>query len=326
MDNESHVPASPANANAGMSSDSSGLTNEEASARLEKYGPNEIEGKKQSLLLKLASKFVGAIPLMLYLVIAISLYLGEVIDAYVVAGLVVFNGLASFFEEYKADNTLELLKKKLSVIVSVKRGGTWTTVPSSMIVPGDTIRVKIGNVIAADAKIIESNYLSVDQSMLTGESLPVDKNLGDIVFSSSIVKGGEATCIVSATGKNTNFGKTAELVKLAKPKTHLENNVLKILKYLMLLDVFLIVAVFVASLFFGISLFSIIPFALLILLTSVPVALPASFTVAMAYGTQVLSSKNILVTRLEAIEEASTINILCLDKTGTIREFRKTSL
>ncbi len=295
-----------------------GLTDEEVNGRLSKYGFNEIESKKQSVFLRFASRFIGAIPLMLYLVIGISIYLGNVIDAYVVIGLVIFNGIAAFLEEYKADNTLELLKKKLSVSVNVKRNGAWTTVPSREIVPGDLIRVKLGNVIAADAKIVESNYLSVDQSMLTGESLPVDKKEGDLVFSSSIVREGEATCTVLATGKNTNFGMTAELVKLAKAKSHLENNVLRILKYLMVLDVFLILAVFIGSLIFGIPLLSIIPFALLILLTSVPVALPASFTVAMAYGTERLSSKNILVTKLEAIEEASTINVLCLDKTGTI--------
>ena len=295
-----------------------GLTEKEASDRLVKYGFNEIESKKQSLLVKFGSKFVGPIPFMLYIIIVISGFLDKVIDSYVIIGLVIFNGIASFLEEYKADNTLELLKKKLSVMVNVRRDGAWKSLPSRLIVPGDIIRVKLGNVIAADAKIVESDYLSVDQSMLTGESLPVDKEKGDAVFSSSIVREGEATCVVMSTGKDTAFGKTAELVKIAKTKTHLESNVLKILKYLMVLDAVLIVAVFIGSFAFGIELLSIVPFALLILLASVPVALPAAFTVAMAYGTQRLSAKSILVTKLESIEEASTINVVCLDKTGTI--------
>ncbi len=301
-----------------LNSNRDGLSAAEADERLKKYGYNEIETKKQNPVVKFALKFTGTLAYLLYLVTAISIYLGKLIDAYVVIGLIIFNGVASFIEEYKADNTLELLKRKLSVMVNVKRDKVWISLPAKVIVPGDIIRVRIGSIIPADAKIIESNYLSVDQSMLTGESLPVDKKEGDPVFSSSIVRGGEATCVVTSTGKNTSFGKTVEFIKIAKTKTHLESTIFRILKYLMGLAIVLVIAVFIFSEFVGINLLSIIPFSLLILLTSIPVALPATFTVGMAYGAGRLASKNILITRLESIEEASSMNVVCLDKTGTI--------
>ena len=301
-----------------LNSGKDGLSEDEAKKRLEQYGLNEIQTKKQNVLIKFLSKFIGTIPLMLYIIIAISIVLNKYIDAYIVIGLLIFNGITSFLEEYKADNTLELLKNKLSVLVKVERGGEWKTVQSKFIVPGDIIRIRLGDIAPADCKIIESDYLSVDQSMLTGESLPVDKKTNELVFSSSVVREGEATGVVISTGKNTAFGKTAELVKIAKTRTHLEASIFRILEYLLVLDVALIAAIFIGSYFFGIQLLLVVPFSLLILLTSVPVALPAAFTVAMAYGTERLSSKNILVTKLEAIEEASTMTVICLDKTGTI--------
>ncbi len=301
-----------------LNSGKDGLSEDEAKKRLEQYGLNEIQTKKQNVLIKFLSKFIGTIPLMLYIIIAISIVLNKYIDAYIVIGLLIFNGITSFLEEYKADNTLELLKNKLSVLVKVERGGEWKTVQSKFIVPGDIIRIRLGDIAPADCKIIESDYLSVDQSMLTGESLPVDKKTNELVFSSSVVREGEATAVVISTGKNTAFGKTAELVKIAKTRTHLEASIFRILEYLLVLDVALIAAIFIGSYFFGIQLLLVVPFSLLILLTSVPVALPAAFTVAMAYGTERLSSKNILVTKLEAIEEASTMTVICLDKTGTI--------
>ena len=301
-----------------LNSGKDGLSEDEAKKTLEQYGLNEIQTKKQNVLIKFLSKFIGTIPLMLYIIIAISIVLNKYIDAYIVIGLLIFNGITSFLEEYKADNTLELLKNKLSVLVKVERGGEWKTVQSKFIVPGDIIRIRLGDIAPADCKIIESDYLSVDQSMLTGESLPVDKKTNEIVFSSSVVREGEATAVVISTGKNTAFGKTAELVKIAKTRTHLEASIFRILEYLLVLDVALIAAIFIGSYFFGIQLLLVVPFSLLILLTSVPVALPAAFTVAMAYGTERLSSKNILVTKLEAIEEASTMTVICLDKTGTI--------
>lgn len=301
-----------------LSSSEDGLSTAEANNRLKLYGPNEIKEKKKSSLRILLMKFVGPIPLMLFVIIGISLFLGKNIDAYIILGLVFFNAFAGFAEEYKADNTLELLRKKLSVMVLVLRDKTWSKIPSKSIVPGDIIRLRIGDIVPADCKITEGDYLSVDQSMLTGESLPVDKTEGDVVYSSSTVKQGEATALVVSTGINTSFGKTAELVKIARSRMHLESDILRLIKYLVAVDVVLIAVVLIFSSLSGVSFSEVIPFSLLVLLASVPVALPSAFTVAMAYGTERLSSKNILVTRLEAIEEASTMNVICLDKTGTI--------
>ena len=301
-----------------LSASKAGLSSSEAENRLKKFGPNEIQSKKASPILKLLKKFIGPISLMLFAITGLSISLGKYIDAYIILGLVVFNALAGFLEEYKADNTLELLKQKLSVMVSVKRNGSWAKLPSKSIVPGDIIRLRMGDIVPADCKVIEGDYVSVDQSMLTGESLPVDKKTGDLLYSSSVVKGGEATGLVVSTGSNTSFGKTTELVKTARTKMHLESDILKLIKYLVIVDLVLIFVVLAYSFFSGLDLITIIPFTLLILLVSVPVALPAAFTVAMAYGTEKLSSKNILVTRLGAIEEASTMNVVCLDKTGTI--------
>ena len=301
-----------------LSASKAGLSSSEAENRLKKFGPNEIQSKKASPILKLLKKFIGPISLMLFAITGLSISLGKYIDAYIILGLVVFNALAGFLEEYKADNTLELLKQKLSVMVSVKRNGSWAKLPSKSIVPGDIIRLRMGDIVPADCKVIEGDYVSVDQSMLTGESLPVDKKTSDLLYSSSVVKGGEATGLVVSTGSNTSFGKTTELVKTARTKMHLESDILKLIKYLVIVDLVLIFVVLAYSFFSGLNLITIIPFTLLILLVSVPVALPAAFTVAMAYGTEKLSSKNILVTRLGAIEEASTMNVVCLDKTGTI--------
>lgn len=298
--------------------DPSGLSSSEASARIAKYGLNQIAKKKQRPVFRFLKRFVGPIPFMLLAIIVISFLLGREIDGYIVIGLLVFNSIVGFIEEYKADNTLELLEKKLEVMVNVKRDGEWRKIQAKMLVPGDLIRLRLGSIVPADAIIIEADSLSVDQSMLTGESLPVDKKKGETLFSSSVVRSGEATAFVTETGSRTSFGKTAELVKVAKSRTHLEHDILEIIKYLIVVDVVLIAVVLFYSYFSGINIFSVVPFSLLVLLASVPVALPAAFTVSMAYGTERLSSKGILVTRLDAIEEASTMNVICLDKTGTI--------
>ncbi len=301
-----------------VSSSKNGLSQREADKRLEQYGYNEIADKKANPVKKFLSKFYGPIPIMLFIVIALSFFLGKYIDAYIVIGLLLFNGIAGFLEEFKADNTLELLKNRLSVNVNVERDGNWKKMPAKFLVPGDVIRVRLGDIVPADCLIIEGDYLSVDQSMLTGESLPVDKKEGEIIFSSSTVREGEATALVLKTGNKTSFGKTADLVRIASGRIHLEDDILRLIKYLIYIDLALIAVVFIVSFLSDISILTIIPFSLLILLASVPVALPAAFTVAMAYGTERLSSKNILVTKLEAIEEASTMNVVCLDKTGTI--------
>ncbi|MGC8662496.1 MAG: plasma-membrane proton-efflux P-type ATPase [Candidatus Micrarchaeia archaeon] len=304
-----------------LGSSKNGLSNEEASVRLAKYGYNEIKEKKKNPVLLFLGKLFGPIPLILWAIMFLSYILHHIIDFYVVFSLLIFNAIVSFAEEYKADHSLELLKQRLSINARVLRSGTWSLIPSRELVTGDILRIRLGDIVPADVKIIETEDLECDESELTGESLPVAKKNGDIVYAGSLVKRGEASCIVVNTGENTYFGKTAELVKTAKPKSHLELLILNIVKYLMAIDIIIVITMFLYGLLaINLSVSIILPFLLIVFVASVPVALPATFTVAMAFGTEKLAKKSILVTKLESMEETSTMNILCMDKTGTLTE------
>jgi H+-transporting ATPase len=298
-----------------------GLSSNDVSKRLAQYGYNEIEEKKQSYMLLFISKFFGPIPIVLWIIIILSYVLHHIADFYVVLALLVFNAIVSFAEEYKADKSIEMLKERLSVNARALRNGAWTIVPSRDLVVGDVIRIRLGDIVPADAKIIESDSLECDESELTGESMPVAKSKGDIVYTGSTSKRGEATCLVVGTGSGTYFGKTAKLVESARPKSNLERMIMRIMKYLVEIDILVVISMFIYGTFvldMGIGI--ILPFLLIVFIASVPVALPATFTVAMAYGTEKLAKKSILVTKLEAIEETSTMNLLCMDKTGTLTE------
>ncbi|MGC9205129.1 MAG: plasma-membrane proton-efflux P-type ATPase [Candidatus Micrarchaeia archaeon] len=304
-----------------LGSSKNGLSEEEASRRLEKYGYNEIEEKKQNYILLFLGKFFGPIPIVLWLIIILSYLLHHIVDFYVVLALLVFNAIVSFAEEYKADKSIELLKERLSVNARVLRSGAWVVMPSKNLVIGDIVRVRLGDIAPADAKVIEADALECDESELTGESMPVAKGAGDIIYAGSTLKRGEATCIVVGTGSGTYFGKTARLVETARPKSNLEKMIMRIMKYLIAIDILVVIAMFLYGTFMlSMGLGIILPFLLIVFIASVPVALPATFTVAMAYGTEKLAKKSILVTKLEAIEETSTMNVLCMDKTGTLTE------
>jgi len=304
-----------------LGSGKDGLSKEEASKRLAKYGYNEIKEKKKNPLLLFLGKFFGPIPLILWAIILLSYLLHHIIDLYVVLALLIFNAIVSFAEEYKADKSLELLRQRLTINARVLRSGTWSLIPSRELVIGDIVRIRLGDIVPADVKIIESEGLECDESELTGESLPVAKKDGDIAYAGSLVKRGEASCIVINTGENTYFGRTAELVKSARPKSHLELLILNIIKYLIAIDIIVVVAMFLYGVFaVKLSPAVILPFLLIVFVASVPVALPATFTVAMAFGTEKLARKSILVTKLESLEETSTMNTLCMDKTGTLTE------
>ncbi|MGC8568017.1 MAG: plasma-membrane proton-efflux P-type ATPase [Candidatus Micrarchaeia archaeon] len=298
-----------------------GLSEEEAAARLAKNGYNEIVEKKESNTLKFLKKFYGPVPLMLEAVIIITYLLKDFNDMYIILVLLVFNAVVSFWEEYKADNSLELLKQRITVNARVLRSGKWVVKPSRELVVGDVIRIRLGDIIPADASIISESDLRIDQSVLTGESKPVSKNNGDTVYSGSIVTEGEALCEVTSTAMNTYYGHTVKLVQEAKTKSHLEKTIMNIVKYLIEMDFAIILLIIFFGLFvIKISMRDVLPFALTLLIASVPVALPAAFTVAMALGTEKLSKKSILVTNLNSIEEAASLNIICFDKTGTITE------
>lgn len=302
-----------------LNSSRDGLRSGVAQARLSKYGYNQIEDKKKSAYLKFLAKFYGPIPAMLELVIALSYLAGDYRSFYIILALLVFNAVASFLEEHKADDSIELLKSRLTVSSRVLRDGVWKLMQAKYLVPGDMIRVRLGDIVPADAKVVSTGGLEIDQSVLTGESMTVDKESGALVYSGSIVKHGEAECLVVATGYGTYYGVTVRLVQEARSQLHLERAMLEIVKYLIAIDVIVTALLFFfGTVVLGLSLLNLLELAIVILLVSVPVALPAAFTVSMAVGTERLSKKSILVTRLDAIEEASSLDTVCLDKTGTI--------
>lgn len=296
-----------------------GLTSGEAKERLQKYGFNTLPEEKGNPLLGFLEKFWAPIPWVLEFIILLEMTLGKYLEAGIIFILLLFNALVSFFQEGKAKNALQLLRNRLNVRARVLRDGAWQLLPAQELVPNDIIRVRMGDIIPADIKLLEGRLL-IDQSALTGESLPVEPSIGKTAYAGSIVKHGEAYAEVINTGERTYFGKTAEIVRVAKTPSHLERTIFLIVKYLIMIDIVLVIAVFLYSLHQGFSLFDIIPFSLLLLVASVPVALPATYVLATALGAIDLAKSGVLVTRLSAIEEAAAMSILCVDKTGTITE------
>ncbi len=258
---------------------------------------------------------------MLEATVALELILGKRAEAVILGALLIFNGFLSLLQERKAANALALLRKSLPVRTRVKRDGEWQVIDSHEIVVGDAIYLRMGDIVPADARITEGQ-ISVDQSTLTGESQPVDLAGGQTAHAGATVVRGEASAEVIATGENTSFGKTAELVSTAKTVSHLEAIIFRIVKYLVILDLALVAALVVFAWVTGLPLREMIPFGLILLIASVPAALPATFTLATALGSMELSRAGALVTRLSAIEEAAAMDILLSDKTGTLTENR----
>jgi len=294
-----------------------GLKTVDVEARLEQYGYNEVPEKKANPAVRFAMKFWGLTAWMLEVIIIVSLYLHNYPDVYIVAGLLVFNSILGFVEEQRASSVVETLKQKLQVNARVLRDGVWRNLPASELVPGDILRTRSGDFVPADVKIIDGE-LEVDQSALTGESLGVEKKPDGVLYSGSVVKRGEANGIVISTGVRTYFGRTAQLVQLARPKLHLEEVISNVVRWLLVISITLIALVVVFSLVEAKELATLLPIVLVLLLSAIPVALPAMFTVSMALGSMELAKKGVLVTRLSASEDAATMNVLCADKTGTI--------
>lgn len=295
----------------------SGLSEDEVKKRIQQYGYNEIEEKKESSIKRLAKKFWGLTSWMLEITMVLTLVLGKYLDFYVVTGLLLLNVILGFAQEQRASSALEALKQKLHVMTKVIRDGTWKSVSARELVPGDIIRVRAGDFVPADLRIIEGN-VEVDQSALTGESLTVSKEKEEQVFSGSIIRRGEITGVVVGTGARTFFGKTTELVKIAKPKLQMEEVISQVVKWLLVMVIVLLGAALAFSAIEGQNLFDLLPLALVLLVSAIPVALPAMFTITMALGSMELSKKGVLVTRLSASEDAASMDALCVDKTGTI--------
>jgi H+-transporting ATPase len=294
-----------------------GLPSVEVEKRLKQYGFNEVPEKKTILAIKFARKFWGLTAWMLEIIIVLSWFLQRYADLYIVFGLLVFNSVLDSVEEQRAWSVVEALKEKLRVNARTLRDSIWKILPARELVLGDVVRIRSGDFVPADVKIVTGD-LQVDQSALTGESLTVEKKVNDVLYSGSIVKRGESNGIVISTGIKTYFGRTAQLVQLARPKLHIEEVTSNVVRRLLVIVIALIVVALAFSAFRAGSLFDVLPIILVLLLSAIPVALPAMFTVSMAVGSRELAKRGVLVTRLSAAEDAATMNVLCADKTGTI--------
>jgi H+-transporting ATPase len=294
-----------------------GLTSSEASVRLSQFGYNEVSTKKPSFVLLVARKFWGITPWMLEITAVLTFLLGRYADAYVVSGLLVFNAALSIFEERRADTAVEFLKQKLSIQAKVKRDAKWMVLPARELVVGDTVRLRAGDAVPADVKVAHGDA-DVDQSALTGESLSVLRKEGDVINSGSILKRGEVSGTVTATGARTYFGRTVELVQLAKPKLHMDEVTTNVVRWLLAMVISLLGLALAVSAVRHVDLLGIAPLAVVLLVSAIPVALPAMASMSMALGSMELARKGVLVTRLSASEDAATMDILCADKTGTL--------
>lgn len=303
-----------------LSCSESGLISSEAAARLEEYGPNEILEKKINPLIKFLGYFWGTIPWMIEAAAILSAVLSRWDDFAIIFLLLLMNGVVGFWQENKADNAIELLKKRLAPAARVLRDGKWNAIASRMLVPGDIVRIRLGEIVPADLKLIEGDYIQVDESSLTGESLPVEKKVSDTAFSGSIVRQGEMNALVFATGANTYFGHAAKLVESARTQSHFQKAVVKIGDYLIVLAAALVALIFIVATLRHESLLQTLQFALVLIVAAIPAALPAVLSVTMAVGAMQLAKKEAIVSRLAAIEEIAGVDVLCSDKTGTITQ------
>ncbi|WP_457751670.1 plasma-membrane proton-efflux P-type ATPase [Thermococcus sp.] len=296
----------------------SGLTSEEAKKRLEEYGPNEIPEKKVNPIIKFLSYFWGPIPWMIEIAAVLSAVVKHWADFWIIVTLLALNGVVGFWEEHKAENVIEFLKQKMALKARVLRDGKWSVIPAKELVPGDIIRLRMGDIIPADAKLIEGDYLTVDESALTGESLPSTKKVGEVVFSGSLVKKGEMTAVVTGTGLNTYFGKTVQLVESAKTVSSFQKMVIKVGDYLIILSLMLVSIVFLVAIHRHESLLEALRFSLVLTVAAIPAAMPAVLSITMAIGALNLAKKQAIVTKLVSIEELAGVDVLCSDKTGTL--------
>lgn len=296
-----------------------GLSDTEVKNRLEKFGYNEIVEKKQNPFIEFLLRYWGPMPWLLELAMGLSFVLGHYLEGVIIFVLLTMNAIIGQIHSSSSQNLIELLKKKLAIKAKVLRNKIWSKEDAKGIVIGDIISVKLGDIVPADARII-SGGLSVDQSALTGESLPSETHASDIIYSGSIVRRGEATCIVVNTGANTYFGNTAELVKVARPKSHQQEVMMAVVKYMMVLGIAASILVAITALLMHLSFSMILTFVIIFLLGAIPVALPAVLTIVQSVGAKELATKGALVTRLESVEDAASIDIICFDKTGTITQ------
>ncbi len=301
-----------------LSTKQSGLTSSQASERLQEIGPNEIPEKKKNPFIEFLKNFWGPIPWMIEAAVIMSVIDQQWDDFWIIFSLLMLNALIRFWEEHKADNAIELLKKRLAINARVLRDDRWGILPARELVPGDIIRVRLGDIVPADIKLIEGDYLLVDESTLTGESLPVEKHFMDAEYAGAIIKQGEMVGVVTGTGLNTYFGKTTKLMNSSRTRSHFQKAIMKIGNYLITLAIVIVLVIFVIATIRHENILQTLQFALILTVAGIPAALPAVLSVTMAIGAITLSKKEAIVSKLVAIEELASIDVLCCDKTGTI--------
>ncbi len=294
-----------------------GLTPAEVGARWKEYGYNEVAGKKYHPARNLLAKFWGMTAWKLELIMVLSGALGKYSYLVVVGALLVVNAVLGFVQEHRAACVVEALRRRLQVSARVLRETAWQIIPARELVPGDIIHVRPGDIIPADVKLL-SGALRVDQSALTGESKDSDKMPSEVLSSGSVVSRGEGNGVVILTGAKTYFGRTTELVQQALPKLHIEAVVAKVVHWLFVIVGVLLGVMVVLSLMRHLPLLEMTPLLLVLLMSVTPAALPMMFMASMAVGAKELAKRGVLVTRLSAAEDAATMDVLCVDKTGTI--------
>ncbi|MCL4518119.1 MAG: plasma-membrane proton-efflux P-type ATPase [Thaumarchaeota archaeon] len=306
-------------ATSALLSSQAGLTDAEAKSRADRLGYNEVRERERSPVVEFALRLWGPVAWLLEITIGLSIVIGHYVESAIILLLLLLNAMIGFQRTRSSQRSLLLLKRRLALKARILRDGTWSVRASREVVPGDVISIALGDLVPADAKIIRGT-VSVDQSALTGESLPVSVGESGILYSSSLVQRGDAVALVLNIGDNTMFGKTAELVKTARPKSHQEELMLSLVKYSMYFGVVLLLIVLADAIIVHSSLLTTLTFSLIFLIAAVPAAMPAVFSIVLSVGATELADKGVLVTRLDSIEDAASLEVLCLDKTGTITQ------
>ncbi|KWX67466.1 metal-transporting ATPase [Mycobacterium sp. NAZ190054] len=307
-----------------LDSSAHGLTTAEARQRQQRYGANEITERRRNPLVAFLGYFWAPIPWMIEAALVLSLAARHWADAAIIAVLLVMNGLVGFVEEHQAANAIDALKQRLATSARALRDGVWVTVALRDLVPGDVVRVRLGDVVPADLRVLDDTTVEVDQSALTGESLAVSRGRGQVLYSGSVLVRGEADALVYATGASSFMGRTTSLVQTAGTVSHFQRAVLRIGNYLIALSAALVALTVVVSLIRGNPVLQTLEFALVVTIASVPVALPAVLSVTMAVGARKLARHQAVVSHLPAVEELGGVDVLCSDKTGTLTENRLT--
>jgi H+-transporting ATPase len=294
-----------------------GLTRDEARLRLSQFGPNATPDVALHPLRLVLSKFLAPVSVLLEAAIILQLVLGEYIEASIIGLLLVFNAAIGFFHESRAQSTIAALKSRLALNASVLRDGSWMTLPAAALVPGDIVKLTLGTIVVADVHVLDGSIL-LDQSMLTGESLPIEAGPGAETYAGALVRRGEAVAEVVSTGTRTKFGRTAELVRTAYVVSTQQKAVFRVVRNLAGFNGFVTLMLMIYAYKIGMPFSEAIPLVLISVLASVPVALPATFTLATAIGARALTRVGVLPTRLSAVDEAASLDVLCMDKTGTL--------